>query len=330
MTTSGGAMAGYRDMAVVGIRERAREEWERIIELEARTTLDFWEHSEFAELAKLRAMVAAAQRTIGEGNSISEMSDVAFEAIAAQYEQALKQALVAAQALEEAAENTFGELPESPRCTQSSASWFAKLFTHTVPDEDLADLTAEFDKYLHRMDKNAERMSIGRGVHSAKFIMREVPFRISVRWEALDQPQLWRISVPTRVGLRPFSVTPQFFSHDSAAAVADSATQARALANEIPEPIVHAQSADSGLTQADEFRALLRITGNQDAAQRVLNFDVRGYLLELVKATTPALVVGEGRATIAFAQSITEDLLKYSLRVLMAAHAAPAELQLVR
>ena len=95
-------------------------------------------------------------------------------------------------------------------------------------------------------------------------------------------------------------------------------------------PASDSPRADATQHQSVEFLNLLRVSGNADAANVVLSVEVQSYLVELARTTSPTLTVYNGCATIVFARELSQDLLKYALRVLMAAHTAPAALNLIR
>jgi hypothetical protein len=317
---------GYRDSGDDTAELRALEASSRIEQLEGTATQDFWAHPEFIEVAALRQRVNATRANAGaRGTEYSSLLHT--------YERALEAALTRAHELEAAALNTFGELPAPPICHAHASTWLERLFDKSPPDDDLADLEVNFDKFLRRMDAAACRVTIGRGVYYARLEMRGVPVGFGVSWEQLRAEHSWQLSVPTRIGLRPFSVTCHYplVGESTQWPLTDDGTTSTAQ-RDSADAVDGAECADTAepRQQSIEFSSLLRVSGNSNSANLVLNSEVQSYLVELAKATTPKLLVSTGCATLSFAQQLNQDLLKYSLRVLMATHAAPATLDLLR
>jgi hypothetical protein len=320
------ARGGYRDSGDDAAEWHALETSSRIEQLESSATQDFWAHPEFSEVAALRCGVKAAGATAA-GRSPE------YRNLLHTYEHSLVTALTRAHELEAAALDTFGDLPAPPVCHAPAFTWFTQLFDQSPKNDDLAELELNFDKFLRRMDAASRRVTIGRGVYYARLQMRDVPLAFGVRWERLQSEQCWQLSASTRIGLRPFSVTCHYpFIGDSPQTRLDGeGTVDNAVAVRVRETgSAYALVAAAPQHQCSEFSNLLRVSGNVDAAGIVLDAEVQSYLIELAKATTPELMVGNGCATITFAQQLDHDLLKYALRVLMAAHAAPATLNLLR
>jgi hypothetical protein len=289
--------------------------------LEAQVTEEFWNHAVASGARTARTILRAGASTL---------SALDRDNLRQHYIEELGAAIVAAKEVEAQAEFAFGTLPGEPRCAVTTASWFSRVFASAPTGEELAALEAQFDKYLLRMDPSARRKTIGRGVYSASFSMRDAPLAISVQWERLKHDQLWRISTEIRIGVRAFCVLPGFVSQELAAATESSIAHEAAISAQQSSPAeTLAEPAAFDLSLADEFASLLRVHGAAATAEQILDFDVRSYLVELARITDLALLVGDGRATISFHHALSEDILKCALRILMTLRAAPSTMRLL-